>query len=96
MQKLIQAVSYHKKFLAVLNTTVQVVIQGHIELAKGKGKKMNYSFDPPENVTIKDLADMFKLFAVEIDNDLYQGASENVKRLFKPSIKNLPANKTLN
>ena len=46
----------------------------------------NWTFDPPEKMTVEDLADLFRVFRVEIDDRVYHEAPANVKRLFKPSI----------
>ena len=45
-----------------------------------------YVFDPPLDVSLKDLADLFKAFHVEVDQKVYNNAPANVKRLFRPSI----------
>ena len=45
-----------------------------------------YMFDPPANMTIEDIADLFKVFRIEVDQAMYTEAPDNVKRMFKPSI----------
>ena len=55
-----------------------------------------YTFDPPEDITIKDLADLFKTFMVAVDSRLYEESPPNVKRMFKPSILNPSPSKMLN
>lgn len=55
-----------------------------------------YAFDPPEDITLKDLADLFKTFMVSIDKKLYLEAPPNVKRMFKPSIMGPSPSRMLN
>ena len=45
-----------------------------------------YTFDPPADITLKDFADLFRSFLVEVDHSVYKDAPDNVKRMFKPSI----------
>lgn len=45
-----------------------------------------YRLDPPQDVTVKDLTDLFKLLQPHIDKKLFMQAPENVKRMFKPSV----------
>lgn len=45
-----------------------------------------YRLDPPPDVTLKDLTDLFVLLQVHIDNSMFVKAPDNVKRLFKPSV----------
>ena len=56
----------------------------------------HYIFDPPADISIKDLADLFKTFMVAVDHKLYQEAPPNVKRMFKPSILGPSPSKMLN
>lgn len=56
----------------------------------------HYQFDPPSDITIKDLADLFKTFMVAIDQNLYKEAPPNVKRMFRPSILGPSPSKMLN
>ena len=55
-----------------------------------------YTFDPPADLTIKDVADLFRVFAIEVDRSMYLNAPENVKRLFKPSIMSPSPSRMLN
>lgn len=51
------------------------------------GVEMNvYTLDPPPDVTVKDLTDLFVLLQPHIDKKLFMQAPENVKRMFKLSI----------
>lgn len=45
-----------------------------------------YKLDPPPDVSLKDLSDLFVLLQPIIDKKLFMQAPENVKRLFKLSI----------
>jgi hypothetical protein len=55
-----------------------------------------YTFDPPPDITLKDFADLFRTFLVEVDGKLYREAPANVKRMFKPSISGPSPSKVLN
>jgi hypothetical protein len=45
-----------------------------------------YQFDPPSDISLKDVTDLLRAYLMEIDKELYMRAPENVRRLFRPSI----------
>lgn len=55
-----------------------------------------YTFDPPADITLKDFADLFRTFLVEVDSKLYHDAPANVQRMFKPSIFGPSPSKAMN
>lgn len=55
-----------------------------------------YTFDPPKDLTLDDLADLFRLFRVEVDRKMYNEAPVHVQRLFKPSIFSSSPSKMVN
>ena len=55
-----------------------------------------YKLEPPSDVTIKDIADLFALLQPHIDSKLFRQAPDNVKRMFKLSIHSTSPSNMLN
>jgi len=55
-----------------------------------------YTFDPPEEISVKDMTDLFRTLLVDIDKSIYMQAPENVKKMFRPSIFTKSPSKRLN
>ena len=56
----------------------------------------HYLFDPPDDISVKDLADLFKTVMVAMDRRTYDESPPNVQRLFKPTILGPSPSKMLN
>lgn len=47
-----------------------------------------YKFDPPADISVKDISDLIAFLQPHIDKKMYAQAPANIQRLFKPSVMN--------